>query len=162
MLRDARVSDAKRIAEIYNYYIENTIITFEQETVTETEIAQRVESIIANGYPYLVYEENDVVVAFAYLNKWRTRAAYDITLESSVYLCKNIDHRRGIGSILYEELIKRAKDINIHSLIAGITVPNDTSIEFHKKFHFKQIGTFQEVGYKFNKLLDVDFWQLIL
>jgi len=161
MIRDVTLNDAKSIAEIYNYYIRETIITFEYDIVSEDDIKQRIQKITKKGYPYFVYEENGKVIGYAYLNNWRERAAYDITLETSVYL----DHHltgSGIGSTMYAELIERARKINIHSLIGVISLPNEQSQKLHRKFGFKLIGNFKESGVKFNKLIDVEFWQLIL
>ncbi len=161
MIRDVTLDDAGRIAEIYNYYIEHTIITFEYDAVTEQEIRSRIHKICDKRYPYIVCEAQGRVVGYAYLNNWRDRAAYNITLETSVYVDKDsIGH--GIGSLLYKELINRAISMNIHSLVGGISLPNDTSRRLHNKFNFKPIGNFKESGVKFGKLIDVEFWQLIL
>lgn len=161
MIRDVTLSDADRIAEIYNYYIEKTIITFEYDAVDGEEIRRRIKKIKDKEYPYFVFEENGKIIGYAYLNNWRERAAYNITLETSVYL----DHEyigSGLGSILYKELIERARKLNIHSLIGGISLPNDASRHLHRKFGFEPIGNFKESGIKFGKLIDVEFWQLIL
>lgn len=161
MIRDVRPSDAERIAEIYNYYIEETIITFEYDKVTEEDIKLRIEKIVKKKLPFFVYEKDGYVIGYAYLNNWRERAAYDITMETSVYLDRN-ETGYGIGSILYKELIERSRKINIHSLIGVISLPNDESQKLHQKFDFKLIGNFRESGIKFGKLIDVEFWQLIL
>jgi phosphinothricin acetyltransferase len=161
MIRDVTLADAKRIAGIYNYYIEKTVVTFEYDLVTEEEIQKRINKVKAKNFPYIVYEEDGEVIGYAYLDNWRERVAYDITLETSVYL----DHKAigyGEGSTLYRELIDRAKKINIHSLIGVISLPNDASQKLHKKFNFERIGNFKESGIKFGKLIDVEFWQLVL
>lgn len=161
MIRDVTLADAARIAEIYNYYIEETIVTFEYDRVNENDIRQRIEKVRKKGFPYFVYEKEGVVIGYAYLNNWRERVAYDITLETSVYL----DHTligSGIGSILYQELIDRARKIDIHSLIGVVSLPNEQSQKLHRKFNFDLIGNFRESGVKFGKLIDVEFWQLIL
>ena len=161
MIRDVTLTDAARIAVIYNHYIEETIVTFEYDRVSENDIQQRILKIQKKGFPYFVYEKEGVVVGYAYLNNWRERVAYDITLETSVYLDCNLIGS-GIGSILYQELIDRAKKINIHSLIGVISLPNEQSQKLHRKFNFDLIGNFRESGVKFGKLIDVEFWQLIL
>ncbi|GHV18690.1 hypothetical protein FACS1894169_15520 [Bacteroidia bacterium] len=161
MIRDVTPADAARIAEIYNYYIEETIITFEYDRVTESDIRQRIEKVLKKGFPYFVYEKDGEVVGYAYLDNWRERVAYDITLETSVYLDRNLIGR-GVGSILYQELIDRARKINIHSLIGVISLPNEQSQKLHRRFNFELIGNFRESGVKFGKLIDVEFWQLIL
>lgn len=161
MIRNVQLSDAKRIAEIYNPYIKDTIITFEEELVTERDIAERIRYITTKNFPYIVYEENGNVVGYAYLSNWRTRSAYDITLETSVYIDEKAQ-AKGLGSILYAELINKAREINIHSLIGVISLPNPISQKLHEKFNFELVGNFKESGLKFNKLIDVEFWQLIL
>ena len=153
--------DACQIAGIYNYYIENTIITFEEVKVTKDIIAERIKKITAKGYPFLVYEQEGKITGYAYLNNWRERSAYDITLETSVYMDKDFTGE-GAGSLLYAQLIERSKEIGIHSLIGVISLPNDVSRELHRKFGFKLIGNFRESGVKFGKYIDVEFWQLML
>ncbi|MGM5631155.1 GNAT family N-acetyltransferase [Apibacter raozihei] len=161
MIRKVRMSDAKRIAEIYNYYIEETIITFEEEKVSEKDIVYRIEKILKKNYPYLIYEENNDVIGYAYVNNWRERSAYDITLETSLYLDHHITGK-GRGNLLLEELIEESKKINVHSLIGVISLPNEPSRKIHKRFGFELVGNFRESGKKFNRLIDVEFWQLIL
>lgn len=161
MIRNVQLSDAKRIAEIYNPYIKDTIITFEEDLVTEKDIAERIKNITAKKFPYIVYEENDNLVGYAYLSNWRTRSAYDITLETSVYVDEKAQ-AKGLGTILYADLINKAREINIHSLIGVISLPNPVSQKLHEKFNFELVGNFKESGLKFNKLIDVEFWQLIL
>ena len=161
MIRNVQLSDAKRIAEIYNPYIKDTIITFEEELVTEQDITKRIEYVTAKNFPYIVYEENGTVVGYAYVSNWRSRSAYDITLETSVYIDEKAQ-AKGLGSILYAELINKAREINVHSLIGVISLPNPVSQKLHQKFNFTLVGNFKESGLKFNKLIDVEFWQLIL
>jgi phosphinothricin acetyltransferase len=161
MIRNVLPSDAARIAEIYNYYIENTIITFEEENIDAEEIERRIKSVQGKHFPYIVYEEDGQLLGYAYLNNWRTRSAYDITLETSIYLDINY-MGRGIGTVLYKELIEKSKEINIHSLIGVISLPNEASQRIHKNLGFQLIGNFKESGLKFNKLVDVEFWQLML
>lgn len=161
MIRNATNKDALRIAEIYNYYIEQTIITFEEIPVSSAIISQRIDKIIAKGYPFIVYEQEGEIIGYAYLNNWRERSAYDITLETSVYIDKEFVGK-GFGSHLYQLLIEKARVIGIHSLIGIISLPNDASRKLHKKFGFDLIGNFRESGIKFGEYVDVEFWQLML
>lgn len=161
MIRDITIADASRIADIYNYYIRETIITFEYDVVSPEEIQNRIKKIQAKGFPFFVYENNGEITGYAYLNNWRERVAYDITLETSVYLDSQYTGS-GIGSVLYKELIERARKINIHSLIGVVSLPNEASQKLHQKFGFRLVGNFRESGVKFDKLIDVEFWQLIL
>jgi phosphinothricin acetyltransferase len=161
MLRDANIPDAVRMTEIYNYYIENTVITFEEEKITVKDMEQKIAGILNRRYPCIVYEEAGRIAGYAYLNTWRPQPAYRITLETSVYLDAHCTGK-GLGSILYQELINRAQSINIHSLIGVLSVPNEASRKLHEKFGFRLAGTFKETGYKFNRLIDVEFWQLFI
>ncbi len=170
MIRDVRLSDAKSITEIYNHYINNTIITFEDKPIDASETQRRITKVHKKGYPYIVLEEDGVLIGYAYVDNWRERVAYDITLETSIYL----EHSyigRGAGTALYRELVNRSREIGIHSLIGVISLPNDESLKLHKKTGFKRVGTFEKVGFtgtlflfgdSVNTLIDVDFWQLIL
>lgn len=161
MIRDVTLDDARQIAEIYNYYIEHTIITFEYDKLSEEDMKNRIRKINSKGYPFIVCEEENKIVGYAYLSNWRERVAYDITLETSIYLNYNITGR-GLGGNLYKELINRSRSINIHSLIGVISLPNEASQRLHQGLGFQLIGNFKESGIKFNKLIDVEFWQLIL
>ena len=156
MIRIVTPSDAPAIAEIYNYYILNTISTFEMEVVTPEEITVRIEKYLKVG-PYLVYEENKEVVGYAYLSHFRERKAYENTVESTIYL-KNGLGGKGIGYQLYAELLSQAAS-KCHTVIAGISLPNEASVRLHEKCGFRKIGHFSEVGRKFGKWIDVGFWQ---
>jgi len=161
MIRKVNISDAENIVSIYNYYIENTIITFETSKIDVNEEKQRIKNILDNNYPFIVYEEQNAVVGYAYLSKWREREAYNNTLESSIYVHKDYQSR-GIGKMLYKELINSAKAQGVHVLIGGMSIPNPKSQKLHEGLGFKKVGLFKEVGYKFNKFIDVELWQLNL
>ncbi len=161
MIRNVKLSDAYAISNIYNYYIENTIITFETDIFDVAKTEKRIKKILEKGFPYIVYEENGEVIGYAYAGIWRERKAYEITLETSIY----IDHNKlgsGVGSKLYQELIEKSREIGIHSLIGVVSVPNESSKRLHLNFGFKLLGVFTEVGQKFDKYIDVEFWQLML
>ncbi len=156
MIRTVTPSDAPAIAEIYNYYVLNTIITFEMEVLTPEEIARRIEKYLKFG-PYLVYEENREVVGYAYLSTFRERKAYENTVESTIYL-KNGLSGKGIGFQLYSELFSQAAS-KYHTFVAGISLPNEASVRLHEKCGFTKVGHFAEVGRKFDRWIDVGFWQ---
>jgi len=160
MIRRVRHRDYEAIREIYNYYILNSISTFELEPVSIDEVTKRI-SLVTQKYPWIVYEENNTIIGYAYANDWKTRKAYRYTVESTVYL-KNGNSGKGIGSALYTFLLKELKQIGIHAVIGGISLPNDASISLHEKLGFKKIARFKEVGYKFNKWIDVGYWELII
>jgi L-amino acid N-acyltransferase YncA len=160
-IRDATFQDAAIIADIYNPYILNTVITFEETPVTQEEILARIEGVKALGYPYLVMEQDNEVVGYAYANLWRTRAAYRHTVETSIYLDQN-SAGKGLGTTLYQALLDRLKIMDIHVILGGITLPNPVSVRLHEKLGFKKVAHFTQVGYKFGRWLDVGFWELVI
>lgn len=160
MIRNVADKDARALAEIYNYYVLNSIATFDEAAIHEEEMLQRIQDGI-DKLPWLVYEENNKVLGYAYASKWKSRCAYAHTVESTVYVSHNAIGK-GIGSVLYEALLERLKTNNMHTVIAGISLPNDSSIRLHEKYGFTKAGHFKEVGYKFEKWIDVGYWELIL
>lgn len=152
--------DASDIAKIYNFYIENTTITFETMPISSDEMAKRVESI-SSSYPYLVYEKEGRILGYCYAHLWKEKAAYQLTAEVTIYVASD-SRSHGIGSELMERLLDECNKAGLHSLIACITVPNDASVKFHEKYGFKQVSYFREVGRKFDKWLDIYDYELIL
>lgn len=160
MIRKAKISDAIQIANIYNYYVTNTIVTFEMVPILDSAMADKINKTIEK-YPWLIYEEDGQILGYAYATEWKPRGAYKHTVESTVYL-RNNQSGKGIGSKLYSELISQLKAMKTHSIIGGIGQPNEASIALHEKFGFQKIAHFKEVGYKFDKWVDVAYWQLII
>lgn len=161
MIRQVKLSDAKAIVDIYNYYVVNTNITFEEEVITITEMERRIQDKLDHNNPWIVYEENNEVIGYAYLGTWRDRAAYRYSKESSIYL-RHSAMGNGIGTLLYTELIKIAKELGLHTIIASITCPNEKSFKLHEKLGFKKMTEYKEVGFKNNSWLDVAFFQLMI
>lgn len=159
MIRSVHLEDAEAIATIYNYYIENTTATFEEEAIDSEEMKKRISGIVSK-YPYLVFEEEGAILGYAYGSDWKGRSAYKFTVESSIYLGPNAISK-GIGSILYTALLKQLIALDFHAIIGGISLPNEASVALHEKFGFEKIALFKEVGFKFNKWVDVGYWQLI-
>jgi L-amino acid N-acyltransferase YncA len=160
MIRQVKPSDAQQICKIYNYYVANTIITFEEVPVTEQEMKKRIMEISAE-FPYLVFEDETGITGFAYASRWKSRSAYRYSVESTVYVAQD-KLRKKIGQQLLSELLAKLKTIGIHSIIAGIALPNAGSVGLHEKFGFKKIGEFEEVGRKFNQWINVGYWELLL
>lgn len=161
ILRDAERSDALQIANIYNYYIENTVITFEEQLVSALDIQERIEKIQQAGHIWLVAEIDEKIVGYAYSAPWRDRSAYRFASEVSVYLSNN-SQGNGVGSLLYQSLFERLKSTEIKILIGGITLPNEASVALHEKFGLEKVAHFRDVGFKFDQWLDVGYWQLKL
>lgn len=161
MIRKVKLTDAENIVNIYNYYIKETTVTFEIEELTIKDMEMRIKKTLDSGYPFIVYEEDGKIKGYAYVKKWRERASYKNTLETSVYVDNNMKNN-GIGRILYKALIKECKDIGVHVLIGVLSDTNFISKKFHENIGFKKTGHFREVANKFNKFIDVEFWSLIL
>ena len=161
MIRDATADDAGRICGIYNFYIENTVISFEEKSLTITEMRQRIDTVQSAGLPWLVYEEDSDICGYCYAGKWHARASYRYTVESTVYLVPEAAGQ-GIGTRLYAELIARLKVQGYHAVIGGIALPNDASIALHEKFGFQQVAHYRETGFKNGRWIDVGYWELLL
>lgn len=160
-VRPIAPGDAAAVARIYNYYVTDTIVTFEEEPVSEQEIGNRINEVLAAGLPWLVAEEEQEILGYAYASKWKGRRGYRFAVEVTVYL----DHERvgrGAGSQLYAELLKQLKSAGIRTAIGGIALPNDASVRVHEKLGFEKVAHFKENGIKFDRWIDVGYWQLIL
>jgi len=162
MIRAVKLSDAQAITDIYNYYISETIITFEEQIITAEEMVGRISKLISADLPWLVVENTSgQVIGYAYAAKWRERFSYRFSVEVTAYLSP--EHGgQGLGSQLYESLFETLKNKGIHSVIGGITLPNEASIALHEKFNMEKVAHFKEVGLKFDQWLDVGYWQGIL
>lgn len=161
LIRDAVEHDAPAIADIYNPYVLNTTISFEEEAVSSDEIAKRMTQVQQQGLPYLVLETNAEVQGYAYATPWRVRKAYRYSVEVTVYL-KASAHGQGYGTALYQALFTRLKAMGVHAVIGGITQPNPASVSLHEKLGMRQVALFPEVGFKFGAWRDVGYWQLNL
>jgi len=161
VIREATPIDAEAIASIYNHYVTETIVTFEEEPVATTEMARRIEEVRAASYPWLVAEHVGRIVGYAYATPWRPRRSYRFSSEITVYVAP--DHgRRGVGSELYAALFPLMKALGIHAVLGGIALPNDASIALHEKFGLTKVAHFKETGFKFNRWIDVGYWEAIL
>lgn len=159
-IRGVSERDAAALCAIYNPYVRDTVISFEQAPVSEAEMAQRIRDYTAT-YPWLVAELNGKVAAYAYASRWRTRAAYDYALESTIYV-DSAHAGRGIGKPLYLALLAELKSRGVHAVIGCIALPNEASVALHEKCGFVKVAHFPEVGRKFERWVDVGFWQATL
>lgn len=160
MIRPVTAADAAAIAAIYNEYVRHTTISFETEPLTPEAMRARIEEYAARC-PYLVDEENGIITGYCCAHPWKERAAYFRTWETTVYL--HPQHQgRGIGTRLMQELIGRCCAAGCHALIACITADNTASREFHRRLGFSQVSHFHQVGCKFDRLLDVVDYQMLL
>ncbi len=160
LIRPVRPTDFDALAAITNFYIERTTIHFGLAAVTAAELRGLWEA--HPRHPYLVSEDEDgAVVAYAKAGVWRERAAYAQTAEVGIYVREGLQ-RRGIGRPLYLALIEACRAAGLHTLVGGITLPNDASVRLHEACGFVRVATFKEVGRKFDAWHDVGFWQRLL
>ncbi len=160
MIRAATPDDASAIVAIYNHYIATTSISFEERAVTVEEMAQRVRDV-TDALPWLVHVEDGRVTGYAYATKWRVRSAYRFSAETSVYVEQGRGGR-GIGKALYTALLEELRRREIHMAIGGIAQPNPASVALHESLGFKKVAHFSEVGRKFDRWVDVGYWELKL
>ena len=162
-IREAEVADGAGLADIYNHYIATSIITFEEEPVSGEAMGSRVAETMDQELPYLVavQDSDNKVLGYAYASKWKGRCAYRYSVEVTVYLAPDAGGQ-GLGSRLYEHLFERLRALNYHVAIAGISLPNEASIALHQKFGMKKVAHFEEVGFKFDRWVDVGYWQTTL
>jgi len=161
MIRTAIIEDAPQLAEIYNHYIAETVVTFEERPVSDVDMAARVEATAAERLPWIVAEQDNKILGYAYASKWKGRCAYRYSVESTVYLDPN-QVAKGLGSELYRALISALQHSGYHVVMGGISLPNSASIALHEKFGFEKVAHFKEVGHKFDQWVDVGYWQLTL
>jgi phosphinothricin acetyltransferase len=159
VIRLAKPADAAAIIAIYNHYIETSTISFEEEPVSVEVMAQRIEDV-NNKFAWYVYEHEGRIAGYAYATAWRVRRAYRLSVESSVYVSKDYP-KLGIGSALYRHLLDDLKKRGISVVIGGIALPNPASIALHEKIGFEKVAHFKKVGRKFEKWIDVGYWQLV-
>jgi phosphinothricin acetyltransferase len=160
MIRPATPLDSPAICQIYNHYVLNSHATFEEVPVTTEEMAMRIENVLADQLPWLVLEENQQILGFSRATKWRERSAYRYSVESSIYLAST-RHRQGLGVLLYTALIAQLKDLGMHAVMGGIALPNPASRALHRKLGYEKVARFKEAGWKFERWIDVEYWQLI-
>ena len=156
-VRAATADDAAAIATIYAPYVAGSIVSFETQPPDAAEVARR----IADGgdlYPWLVACEDESVLGYAHADAFRSRAAYRFTVETSVYVADG-SHRRGIGGLLYRALLPVLEAQGFAQAIAAITLPNEASVRLHEALGFRQVGTYERVGFKFREWRSVGLWQ---
>ncbi|MFJ8238469.1 GNAT family N-acetyltransferase [Bacillus tropicus] len=161
MIREATEKDVIYILDIYNDAILNTTAVYAYKSVTLENRIDWYEQKKADDYPIFVYELDNKVVGFATFGPFRAWPAYKYSIEHSVYVDK--EYRKcGIGTSLMRALITIAKKREYMTLIAGIDAENEKSIALHENYGFVHAGTIKNAGYKFNKWLDLAFYQLEL
>lgn len=160
IIRPATPEDAAPIAAIYNHYVENTIVTFEEEAVSDSDMRRRIINGLSSGL-WLVAEIDGAVLGYAYAAPWSTRSGYRSSVETTVYVAQ--DHlREGYGVELYGRLIDQLKSRDTHCAIGVIALPNPGSVALHEKIGFEKVGELEQIGSKFGQWVNVGYWQLML
>jgi len=159
LIRPALLNDLPRLTEIYNHYVINTPITFDLEPKTvESRVSWFEQFGPVGRYRLLVAEENGALVGYAGTTRFRPKAAYDTTVETTIY-CAPESKGKGIGSHLYAALFEAIAGEDIRSIVAGYTLPNAASAALHERFGFKLVGVFKDNGRKFDRYWDVAWTQ---
>ncbi len=154
-IRTAERRDLARIAEIYNYYVLNTPVTFDVEPYTVERREAWFAQFSATGrHRLIVAEENGIVMGYAGTTRFRPKAAYETTVETTVY-CAPEAIGKGLGKRLYAELFAVLKGEDIHRFVAVYVLPNPATEALHRRFEFRMVGVLSENGRKFGKYWDV-------
>lgn len=161
MIRAAVARDYEGLAALYNHYVRHTVTTFETEPISGAEMGSRVSAVQQLGLPWLVLEDQGAVQGYACAVRWKGRAAYRFSVESTIYLADGCGGR-GLGVLLYRELLDQLRNRGMHAILAGIALPNQASVALHEKLGFEKVAHMREVGRKFEEWIDVGYWQLVL
>lgn len=155
-VRNASANDCFAICEIYNFYIKESVITFDEEAMQVASWEEKLRLVQGLKLPFIVAtSDSGELVGFAYLAPWRQKSAYRKTSENTIYL-KQGATGQGLGPRLLAELLRLGKEAGINEVVAVISDSDaETSIKMHKKFGFKKVGHLPRVGYKFNRWLGV-------
>ena len=161
-VRDATEDDRQQIVDIYNHYIVHTPITFDLAPMSVEDRRGWFAQFSSTGrHRLFVAVDHGTVVGYAGSHQFRTKAAYDTTVETTVY-CAPTAVSRGIGTLLYTTLFEAIASEDIHALLAGITLPNESSVALHERFGFTLAGVTHAVGRKFDRYWDVGWFERIL
>ncbi len=160
ILRPAAESDLNAINDIYNYYVLQSTCTYQEEPEL---IGDRLQWFHHHDekYPVTVAECDGKVAGWGSLSPYRRRTAYRYTVENSIYVHHDWQHR-GIGSLLLQDQIRKARALGYHAILAVIDSRQAPSIALHEKYHFQRVGQLRHVGLKFGQWLDSIFMELLL
>lgn len=161
IIRSASAVDSAAIARIYNHYVTETIVTFEETIVSDGEMERRISDIQNQNLPWLIGEEHGELIGFALAGPFHHRSAYRYSVETTVYL----DYRqtaKGFGRTLYKELLDQLRIQKLHIAMGCIALPNDASVKLHEALGFAKTAYLNEIGFKFGRWVDVGYWQLLL
>ncbi len=159
IVRDGTGADLPALTAIYNHYVVNTAVTFDLEPFAVHAREAWLDRYATSGrYRLLVAVEGSEPVGYATSSRFREKAAYDTSVETTVY-CHPDAVGRGVGSALYGRLFDVLAAADVHRALAGVTVPNEASVALHRKFGFDEVGAFSEVGRKHGRYWDVQWFE---
>jgi L-amino acid N-acyltransferase len=161
IVRDARADDLPQLLAIYNDIILHTTAVYDYEPHTLEMRKAWFKTKKEQGFPIFVAEREKQIIGFSSIGPFRAWQAYKYTVENSVYVAVS-ERGKGIGKLLMPPLIQAAKNLKLHTIVAGIDAANDASIRLHRHFGFEEVAHFKEVGWKFDRWLDLKFLQLIV
>lgn len=160
MIRDATPDDAAALAALYNPYITDSDISFEESPLSNDAMAKRVAGV-QRRYPWLVADEAGAIQGYAYATRWKERDAYHYCAETCIYLRQG-QTGRGIGRALYTALLDALPRADVRIAIGCIALPNDASVALHEKLGYQKVAHFPGVGFKFDRWIDIGYWQKVL
>lgn len=160
VLRHAEAADLSALTGIYNHYVRETAVTFDVEPFAPEDRADWFGGFARSGRHQLFVAERDGrTLGYACSHAFRTRPAYDRTVETTIYLAPG-RCGAGVGARLYGHLFQALAESDAHLAVAGIALPNPASVALHRRVGFERVGTFREVGHKLGRAWDVEWWQL--
>lgn len=165
MIRAVCLDDAQQLVDIYNHYVANTAISFEEIEISSEEMQSRIQQALTNDDIWLVQEQcldgQLQILGYAYTTQWKSREAYRFSYEVTIYLAP-MAQGKGIGTSLYQALLEAIAKRPVKTLLAIIALPNEASIALHEKIGMTKVAHFEQVGFKFGKWVDVGYWQMTL
>lgn len=162
IVRDVMFEDFKTIQEIYAAHVLHGVATFEEHPPSEEEMYSRYQRIAADGLPYLVAEQNEVILGYCYAAPYRPRSAYRFTVENSIYIREGM-MGRGVGTQLLSSLITHCEKGSWQQMLATISLhDNSASLKLHRRMGFEHVGMLKAVGFKHGQWLDTVFMQRAL
>ena len=161
MIRLATEDDLGQILSIYNDIILNTTAVYDYEPHTTEMRREWFNTKKQQGFPVFVAEEEGKILGLSSIGPFRNWAGYKYTVENSIYVDAS-QRGRGIGKLLMQPVIDATKQLGMHAIVSGIDASNDASIRLHQSFGFVEVAHFKEVGFKFDRWLDLKFLQLIV
>ncbi len=161
--RPATTDDAAALVDIYNFYVTSSTVTFDLEPWTVADMTHKIDAVAAKGMPFIVVELEGDLVGYAYLSTFREKAAYDTTMENTLYL-RDDTRGLGIGGLVLDELCRRGETAGVREVIAVIASTPDAvpSIRLHEKAGFVRVGEMDNVGRKFDEWIGVVLMQKTL